>query len=306
MTMKVRHLRIGLFASAVALSLAAGALAQQPDWNAIQVTAQPIRPGVAVLFGNGGNIGVSYGEDGTLIVDDQFAPLAGKIQAAIAGLGASPTRFLVNTHWHFDHAGGNENFGNAGTIIFAQDRVRTRLAAGGTVAGNTSPPAPKAALPVITYASGMTFHLNGDTIDVIHTGGGHTDGDSVIYWRNANVLHTGDMMMKDAGFPFVDLSSGGNVEHLIVSLDQLIAMTNADTVIIPGHGPLATRADLIAWRGMIATAVERVSALKRAGRTLEQTKAAKPLDGLNADQNTFFPPENFVESIWGSLEAHGR
>src|SRR6185436_10272181 len=137
MSVKVRHLRMGLFASAVVLSIAGAAIAQQPNWDAIQVTAQPIKPGVAVLFGNGGNIGVSYGEDGTLIVDDQFLPLTAKIQAAIAGLGGTPAKYLVNTHWHFDHAGGNENFGNAGTIIFAQDRVRTRLQAGGTVAGNT-------------------------------------------------------------------------------------------------------------------------------------------------------------------------
>jgi cyclase len=184
--------------------------------------------------------------------------------------------------------------------------VRTRLAAGGTVAGNTSPPGPKAALPVVTYAHGMTFHLNGDTIDVIHTGGGHTDGDSVIYWRKANVLHTGDMMMHRSGFPFVDLSSGGNVEHLIVSLDQMIRMTDADTVVIPGHGPLATRADLIAWRGMIATAVERVEALKDGGRTLDQAKAAKPLAGLSNAPNGFVSEDAFVESIWGSLEAHGR
>ena len=295
-----------LFGGAIALSLAGAAIAQQqPDWNAIQVTSQEIRPGVAVLVGFGGNIGVSHGEDGTLIVDDQFLPLTGKIQAAIAGLGGTPVKYVVNTHWHFDHAGGNENFGNAGALIFAQDRVRDRLAAGGTVAGNTSPPAPKAALPVVTYAGGMTFHLNGDTIDVIHTGGGHTDGDSVVYWRKANVLHTGDMMMVQSGYPFVDLSSGGNVHHLITSLDQMIRMTNSDTVIIPGHGPLARRADLIAWRNMIATAVERVKALKDAGRTLDQAKAAKPLDGLNSDQNTFFQPENFVESIWGSLDAHG-
>ena len=150
-----------------------------------------------------------------------------------------------------------------------------------------------------------TSHTCGDTIDVIHTGGGHTDGDSVVYWRKANVLHTGDLMMVNSGYPFVDLSSGGNVGHLITSLDQMIRMTNSDTVIIPGHGPLATRADLIAWRGMIATAVERVKALKDAGRTLEQAKAAKPLDGLNSDQNTFFQPDNFVEGIWGSLDAHG-
>ena len=294
-----------LFGGAIALSLAGAAIAQQ-NMDAVDVTAQEIRPGVAVLFGNGGNIGVSHGEDGTLIVDDQFAPLVPKIQAAIAGLGASPVKFLVNTHWHFDHSGGNEPFGQAGAIIVAQTRVRDRLVAGGTVAGNTSPPAPKAALPVVTYDRGISFHLNGDTIEVIHTGGGHTDGDSAIYWHKANVLHTGDLMMHKSGFPFVDLSSGGNVEHLLVSLDQLIAMTDADTVIIPGHGPLATRADLIAWRAMIATAVERVQALKTAGRTLEQARAAKPLAGLSNAPDAFVSEDAFVESIWGSLEAHGR
>ena len=294
-----------LFVGAIAVSLAGAAIAQQqPDWDAIQVTATEVRPGVAVLFGNGGNIGVSYGEDGTLIVDDQFAPLVPKIQAAVAGLGASPVKYLVNTQWHFDHAGGNEPFGQAGAIIVAQTRVRDRLAAGGTVAGNNSPPAPKAALPVLTYAHSLTFHMNGDTIDVVHTGGGHTDGDSVIYWRKANVLHTGDMMMHRSGFPFVDLSSGGNVRHLLVSIDQMIAMTDANTVVIPGHGPLATRADLIAWRAMIATAVERVEALKSAGRTLDQIKAAKPLAGLSNAPNGFVSDDAFVEAIWGSLEAH--
>lgn len=295
-----------VFVSAVALSLGGAAIAQQqePDWDAIQVTATEIRPGVAVLFGNGGNIGVSHGEDGTLIVDDQFAPLVPKIQAAIAGLGASPVKYLVNTHWHFDHAGGNEPFGNAGAIIVAQTRVRDRLAEGGTVAGNTSPPAPKVALPVVTYDHAVTFHLNGDTIDVIHTGGGHTDGDSAVYWRKANVLHTGDLMMNGAGFPFVDLGSGGNVRHMITSLDQMIAMTDSDTVIIPGHGPLANRADLIAWRGTIATAVERVEALKEAGRTLEQAKAAKPLAELSNNPNGFVGEDAFVESIWGSLERN--
>ncbi len=292
-----------VFASAIALSLGGAAIAQQ-NMDEVQITAQEIRPGVSVLFGNGGNIGVSHGEDGTLIVDDQFAPLVPKIQAAIAGLGASPVKFLVNTHWHFDHAGGNEPFGNAGAIIVAQTRVRDRLAAGGLVAGNTSPPAPTAALPVVTYDHGVSFHLNGDTIDVVHTGGGHTDGDSLIYWRKANVLHTGDMMMHQAGFPFVDLSSGGNVQHLLVSLDQAIAMTNSDTVVIPGHGPLARRADLIAWRGMIATAVERVKALKDAGRTLDQAKAAKPLAGLSNAPNGFVNDDAFLEAIWGSLDAH--
>ncbi len=291
-----------LFAGAITLSLAGAAIAQQQsDQDAVQIRAQPIKPGVAVLFGQGGNIGVSYGEDGTFIVDDQFAPLVPRIQAAIAGLGASPVKYLVNTHWHFDHTGGNEPFGNAGATIVAQTRVRDRLVAGGTVVGNVTPPAPKAALPVLTYDHGVTFHLNGDTIDVIHTGGGHTDGDSVVYWRKANVLHTGDMMMNGVGFPFIDLSSGGSAQRLIVSLDQVIAMTDADTVIIPGHGELADRADLIAWRGMIATAIGRVKALKEAGQTLDQAKAAKPLAGLSNAPDGFVSEDAFVESIWGSL-----
>jgi glyoxylase-like metal-dependent hydrolase (beta-lactamase superfamily II) len=281
-----------------------GVVAQ--DYSQVEIQARQIRPGVAVLFGAGGNIGVSHGEDGTFIVDDQFAQLTDKIQAAIAGLGASPVRFLINTHWHFDHAGGNENFGKAGALIVAQENVRTRLAGGGLVAGNDSPPAPKAALPVITYDHSLTFHLNGDTIDVIHTGGGHTDGDSVIYWRKANVLHTGDMMMHRLGFPFIDLGSGGNVLHLIASLDQMIAMTNAETVIIPGHGELATRADLIAWRGMIAACVDKVKALKDASRTLEQARAAKPLAGMSNATGGFVAEDAFVDAIWGSLVAHGR
>jgi cyclase len=294
-----------VFAGAVALSLGGAAIAQQ-NMDAVEITVQEIRPGVGVLFGFGGNIGVSYGPDGTIIVDNQFAPLTGKIQAAVAGLGATPVKYAINTHWHFDHAQGNENFGKAGAIIVAQTRVRDRLSTGGTVMGNVSPPAPKEALPVITYDHRMSFHQNGDTIDVIHTGGGHTDGDSVVYWRKANVLHMGDMMMKDSGFPFIDLDSGGNVLRLIVSLDQAIAMADADTAVIPGHGPLANRADLIAWRGMIATAVERVRALKEAGRSLDQAKAAKPLAGMTNLDNAFVGEDAFVESIWGSLEGRER
>ena len=292
-------------AATVLAAVSCAPAAAQQDMSAVEIRAVEIRPGVAVLFGNGGNIGVSHGEDGTILVDDQFAPLTGKIQAAVAGLGASPTKFLINTHWHFDHAGGNENFGKAGAVIFAHDNVRVRLAEGGAVAGNPSPPAPPEALPVVTYDDGVTFHVNGDEIDVKFFGGGHTDGDSVIFWRKANVLHTGDMFISTGGLPFVDLSSGGNVEHLLGSLGQTIAMINDETVVIPGHGELARRADIIAFRTMIVTAVERVKALKDAGRSLEQAKAAKPLDGLASAQG-FFPDDLFVESIWGSLEAHGH
>lgn len=283
----------------------APAAAQDDDMADVEIRAVQIKPGVAVLYGNGGNIGVSYGEDGTILVDDQFAPLTEKIQAAVAELGGTPTRLLVNTHWHFDHSGGNENFGKAGALIFAHENVRVRLAEGGTVAGNVTPPAVPAALPVVTYDDGVTFHVNGDEIEAKFLGGGHTDGDSVIIWKNANVVHTGDMFMHRAGFPFIDLSSGGNVEHLLNSLGSIIAMIDDETVVIPGHGELATRSDLIAFRTMVATAVERVKALKDVGRSLDQIMAAQPLDGLrNADG--FISDDQFVEAIWGSLEAHGR
>ena len=276
----------------------------QGDMANVEVRAVEIKPGVAVLFGQGGNICVSYGRDGTMIVDDQFAPLTPKIQAAIAGLGATPVRFLVNTHWHFDHAGGNENFGKAGATIVAHENVRERLAAGGTVAGNTTPPAPREALPIVTYDDSVSLHLNGDQIEVIHTGGGHTDGDSVILWRRANVLHTGDMMMNGLGFPFIDTSSGGNVEHLLRSLDQMIAMTDGETIIIPGHGELADRMDLIAWRRMINAAVGRVEALRDSGRTLEESKAEQPLAGLSNSAEGFVGEDQFLEAIWVSLDAH--
>jgi cyclase len=292
-------------AATVLAAVSCAPAAAQQDMSNVEIRAVEIKPGVAVLFGSGGNIGVSYGEDGTILVDDQFAPLTEKIQAAVAGLGASPTKFLINTHWHFDHAGGNENFGKAGAVIFAHDNVRVRLAEGGTVVGNETPPAPPAALPVVTYDEGVTFHVNGDAIDARFLGGGHTDGDSAIFWREANVVHTGDMFMHNLGFPFIDLNSGGSVGHLLESLAGIVAMTDDETVIIPGHGELATRADLIAFRTMIETAVERVRALKDAGQTLDQAKAAKPLAGLRNAEG-FIEDDQFVEAIWNSPEAHGH
>lgn len=299
-------MRLPVFGLVIALSAACAiSAAAQQDMSSVQITTQQIKPGVAVLFGAGGNIGVSYGPDGTILIDDQFAPLTERIQAAIAGLGATPTRFLINTHWHFDHSGGNENFGKAGATIFAHDNVRVRLAAGGTVMGNESLPAPPEALPVVTYDQGVTFHVNGDQVEAIFIGGGHTDGDSVIRWRKANVIHMGDMFVNGGVYPFIDLSSGGNVEHLLNSLAQAISMIDDQTVVIPGHGPLATRSDLIAFRTLVATAVERVKKLRNAGSTLDAAKAAKPLAGLVGNPG-FISDDQFVEAIWGSLDAHSH
>ena len=279
----------------------APALAQAPDFSKVEIKTETLAPGVAVLFGAGGNIGVSYGPDGTVLIDDQFAPLTGKIEAAIAALGAAPVRFLVNTHWHFDHAGGNENFGKTATI-FAHDNVRVRLAAGGTVLGNVTPPAPPHALPVVTYDHGMSFHLNGDTIDAVFTGGGHTDGDTVLYWRKANVLHTGDLMMSNAPFPFVDVASGGNAVTLVGTLDKMLAMTDAQTKVIPGHGPVVTRGELKAWRDGIANGVDTVRKAKASGQKLDAFLAANPLKSLDRP-GAFIDSDAFARAIWASLDA---
>ncbi len=283
------------------LLFGAPALAQEPDWLKVEIKAEQLAPGVAVLFGAGGNIGVSWGPDGTVLIDDQFAPLTPKLTAAIARLGATPVRFLVNTHFHFDHSGGNENFGKAGATIFAHDSVRVRLAEGSTVAGNTVPPAPAAALPVVTFADRVSFHLNGDEVQAIHTGGGHTDGDTVIYWRKANVLHTGDLMMHKQGFPFIDTGSGGNAIRLVDSLDRLIVLSNDATKIIPGHGPMATRKDLLEWRTMIADALDTVRKARESGRTLAQLRADNPFKKMEKPK-AFITADVFVQALWTSLD----
>ena len=288
-------LALPLFAASTA------AAAQIPDLSKVEIKAETLAPGVAVLFGAGGNIGVSHGPDGTILIDDQFAPLTGKIAAAVAALGATPVRFLVNTHWHFDHSGGNENFGKTATIL-AHNSVRVRLAAGATTRFGKIPPAPSQALPVITYADGVTFHLNGDQIDAVFTGGGHTDGDSALYWRKANVLHTGDLMMSNAPFPFIDLESGGNAVRLVATLDKLLAMTNAETKVIPGHGPVTDRAGLQVWRDRIAGGVETVRTAKDAGQTLEKFLAANPLKAMDRP-GAFIDGDAFARAIWASLEA---
>jgi cyclase len=287
-----------LFAAAV-IGLAIPATAQQ-DLSKVEIKTETLAPGVAVLFGAGGNIGVSYGPDGTVLIDDQFAPMTPKIEAAVQSLGATPVKFLINTHWHFDHTGGNENFGKAGALIMAHDNVRIRMIAGATVAGNVIPPAPKPALPVVTYHDGLKLHLNGDEVRTIHMHDGHTDGDSVVYWTKANVVHMGDLFMNKVSLPFVDIASGGDVRGFVDAADKVLAMTNDQTRIIPGHGPIATRADLIAWRTMIADVIGKVQAGIKAKKTLAQIQAAKPA-GPYEVKNAFISGDAFVAATYASL-----
>jgi cyclase len=274
----------------------------QQDFSKVEIRAEALAPGIAVLFGAGGNIGVSYGPDGTVLIDDQFAPLTPKIQAAVAALGATPVKYLINTHWHGDHTGGNENFGKAGALILAHDNVRSRMASGGTVIGNPTPAAPAIALPVITYGDGLKLHLNGDEVRTIHTGGGHTDGDSIVVWKNANVIHTGDMFNNQAGLPFVDIRSGGNALRLLASIEKIIPLTNAQTRIIPGHGKLATQSDLIAWRDMLTTVIGQVRAGIKAKKTLAQIVAMKPAAKWEVP-NGFIKGDAFVEAVYKSILA---
>jgi cyclase len=274
----------------------------QQDFSKVEIKAQPLAPGVAVLFGAGGNIGVSYGEDGTILIDDQFAPLTEKIQKAVGDLGAQPVRYLINTHWHFDHSGGNENLGKAGALIMAHDSVRVRMASGGTVGGNATPPAPKIALPVVTYAEGLKLHLNGEEVRVIHMPAAHTDGDSIVHWTKSNVIHMGDLFMLKVSFPFVDRNSGGDVRGFVVAADKVLAIANEQTKIIPGHGPVATKADLQNHRNMIATTIAKVRAGIKAGKTLPQIQATRPADGFGVDTNGFIKANDFVAVVYRTLK----
>lgn len=291
----------GLLVAATALALAAPGQAQQ-DFSKVEVKAENLAPGVSVLFGAGGNIGVSHGEDGTVLIDDQFAPLTPKIQAAVAALGASPVKFLINTHWHGDHSGGNENFGKAGAVIMAHDNVRVRMATDQKTPFGEVKASPKVALPVITYAEGLKLHLNGEKVRVISVPPAHTDGDSVVHWTKSNVIHMGDLFFHKMSYPFVDRSSGGDVRGVIAAADKVLAMANDQTKIIPGHGAVASKADLQAYRDMLVAIVGKVEAAVKAGKSLEEVKAMKPADGFGVNPSGFITADRFVEMVYGTFK----
>lgn len=285
----------------LAVALATPAVAQQ-DLSKVEIKTEQLGPNVAVLFGAGGNIGVSYGEDGTILIDDQFAPLTAKIQAAVSALGAQPVKFLVNTHWHFDHSGGNENLGKAGAIIMAHDNVRVRMASDQKTAFGDIKASPKAALPVVTYADGLKLHLNGEEVRVIHMPAAHTDGDSIIHWTRSNVIHMGDLFFFRATYPFVDGGSGGNVRGIVAAADKALAIANDQTKIIPGHGPVATKADLKNYRDMVAAIIAKVEAGIKSGKTLDQIKATRPADGYGVAADGFITADRFVETVYAMVK----
>ena len=259
--------------SLLAVLAAVPARAQEgPDTTRVQVV--PVARGVWMLVGRGGNIGVSAGADGVFLVDDQYAPLTGRIRQAVATISDRPIRFVLNTHWHGDHTGGNENFGREGVLIVAHDNVRRRMSSEQFIASlnRREPPSPRGALPVVTFAEGVTFHLNGDSIVVTHMPAAHTDGDAIVHFAKANVIHAGDAF-NTAGLPFVDLSSGGSIHGVIRVAERILSVANAQTRIIPGHGPVTDREKVRVWRDALIALRDRVKAEVAAGKTVEQVLA---------------------------------
>jgi glyoxylase-like metal-dependent hydrolase (beta-lactamase superfamily II) len=271
------------FVTIVALALGGGAAVAQRDFSKVEIKTTKIAEGIWMLEGAGGNIGVCAGEDGVLLIDDQFAPLSDKILTALKAVSEKPPRFVLNTHWHGDHVGGNENLAKAGATIVAHDRVRARMSVDQTNAfsGRVTPAAPRPALPLVTFADSLTFHVNGEDVTCFHVEPAHTDGDVVVWFPKANVIHTGDCLFNGL-YPVIDISSGGRVSGMIAAADRILSIARPDTRIIPGHGPLATRQDLEAFRDMMKTSRDRVFKMVSEGKTLQQIQEAKPLADLDA------------------------
>src|SRR5579859_4080232 len=265
------------------LLLASAALAQ--DFSKVQIKVTKVAGSVYMLQGAGGNIGVSVGEDGIVIVDDQFAPLAEKIQAALKGITDKPVRFIINTHWHFDHTGGNAYFQKQGPIL-AHENIRTRMEKGATLLGEVVKPAEKDALPIITFNDTASVHLNGEEIRAVHFPSGHTDGDSIVFFTGSNVVHMGDDYVT-YGFPFIDLESGGSTRGMIMACEKVIATLPPDVKVIPGHGGLGTVADLKPFVAMLKETFARVEAGVKQGKTLEQLKQEKVLAGYEKWNGSF-------------------
>jgi cyclase len=248
------------------------------NFDEIQITTTPVAGSIYMLQGSGGNIGVSIGEDGVLMVDDQFAPLTAKIQTAIGALSREPIQFVINTHWHYDHTDGNTNLGRAGSIIVAHQNARTRMMQTDTVSLNNRVQEAYGpdGLPKITFYQSMRFHYNGNLIDVIHMPNAHTDGDAAVYFRDTNVLHTGDTFTRGT-VPFIDTPNGGTLQGIMDAAWTMAGLINDQTRIIPGHGALATRADLLAHHAKLVVIRDRLLAHAARGDTPEQVVAANPL-----------------------------
>jgi cyclase len=290
--------------SLVLMAACSLAQAQDRDFSKVQMKVTRVAGNIYMLEGAGGNIGASVGEDGIVVVDDQYAPLAEKIQAALKGITDKPVRFVINTHYHEDHTGGNIYFQKSAPII-AHDNVRKRLEEGGT-AGNggsvhfEAKPQPKEALPIITFDHDVTVHLNGEDIRALHFPAGHTDGDSIIFFPKSNVVHMGDDFVT-YGFPFIDVDSGGSVDGMIAAVEKVISQLPPDVKVIPGHGPVSNLDDVRSFLKMLKDTREAVQNGLKQGQTLEQMKQAKILDPWKKYSGEFISENAYLETVYNSL-----
>jgi glyoxylase-like metal-dependent hydrolase (beta-lactamase superfamily II) len=274
------------------------------DFDAVEIESTRLTDSIYMMTGEGGNMALFIGEDVTFLIDDQFAPLTAKIKAAVAQWTDRPVEYIVNTHWHFDHTDGNENFGGEGALIISHENSRRRMSEDQLVALFDRPqPAYSAdGLPKITFTESLTLHLNGETIEIFHRGNAHTDGDAVIHFLESNIIHTGDVFVR-YGFPFIDEPKGGSIDGMIETAAYIAGLSDDETQIIPGHGALSTRADVIAYKEMLETIRDRVRALMEEGKTLEEIALSDPTSGFEPQG---VETESFIKIVYDSLKKRGN
>ena len=303
--------KLGLAAVAVMAAVSGSAFAQQqppaapppPDFSKVEIKTTDLGDDVYMLEGQGGNITVAVAKDGIIMVDGQYAPLHDKIKAAISTLSNLPIKYLINTHFHGDHTGGNEPFARDGVTVVAQINVKTRLAAGTSdgLTGAQTPPAAAGALPSDTYTNFSKIRLNGRVADLKHIANAHTDGDTYVWFKTANVLSTGDTVSQGR-YPNIDFANGGNIAGMIAATDAYLKLVNAKTRIVPGHGPIADKAKLIEYRAMLVTARDRVAKLVKDGKSEDDVVAANPFADLDAKwASTELASKNFIRVVYHSL-----
>ena len=267
----------------------------------VQIKTTKITEQFYMLVGQGGNIGIFIGDDAVFMIDDQFAPLTPKILEAIKKITPKKVSYLINTHWHGDHSGGNENMAKEGALIFAHDNVRKRMSKESTRRGRTIPASPKEALPVITFDKDISFHINGDDVLATHIHNAHTDGDALIYFANNNVLHTGDSYFQK-GFPYIDLTSGGSIDGYIEGIEKMILLIDDETKVVPGHGEVSSKAELKTYLEMLNILKSRVLAEIKKGKTLEEVKADTSITKGYESQGWWISAERIRETIYSSLK----
>jgi len=273
------------------------------DYNAVQIKTYQATDNVYMLEGKGGNLGVCIGDNGVFLIDDQYAPLTEKIKLAISKLTDKDIRFVINTHWHSDHVGGNENLGTGGAVIVAHENVRNRMSSDQFLAvfNRTVPASPKAALPVITFTRDIKFHLNGEQLEIIHLKNAHTDGDAIVWFKNANVIHTGDIYFAGT-YPFIDTASHGSITGIIAAVEYMLSIIDDNTRVIPGHGPMSNKAKLKAYLNMLKEVREKILGLIAAGKSLPEILKQNPTQAFDETWGKgFLTPEKFVRIVHTDL-----